>query len=272
MAELTARQVAGAGAASSSLSGLARRGVLLLFLALLWEAQARWLGNALLLPTFIDTLRALGSALRSGELVERLATSLGMLLTSYGMGVLAAGVLVGVAALSRWGSDLLLLLTSMFNPLPAIALLPVALLWFGVGSGSLHFVIVHAVLWPLALACHTGFRAVSPTLLMAGRNMGLSGARLVLQLLVPAAFPSILSGLRIGWAFAWRTLVAAEMVFGVSARSGGLGWFIYVNRAQLATANVFAGLLSIILIGLVVEGVFFRAIARATVERWGQLQ
>jgi NitT/TauT family transport system permease protein len=94
----------------------------------------------------------------------------------------------------------------------------------------------------------------------------------VLQILVPAAFPQILSGLRIGWAFAWRTLIAAELVFGVSARSGGLGWFIYTNRAQLETASVFAGLLTVILIGLVVEGLIFRTLSRITVERWGQQQ
>jgi NitT/TauT family transport system permease protein len=131
-------------------------------------------------------------------------------------------------------------------------------------------VIVHSVLWPVALACHAGFRAIPPTLLMAGRNLGLSGGRFVAEILVPAAFPQILSGLRIGWAFAWRTLIAAELVFGVSARSGGIGWFIYTSRAQLETASVFAGLLTVILIGLLVESVVFRSLTRITVQRWGQ--
>jgi NitT/TauT family transport system permease protein len=107
---------------------------------------------------------------------------------------------------------------------------------------------------------------------MAGRNLGLSGGRFVVEILVPAAFPQILSGLRIGWAFAWRTLIAAELVFGVSARSGGPGWFIYTSRAQLETASVFAGLLTVILIGLLDEGVIFRTLTRITVQRWGQEQ
>ncbi|MFN5718750.1 MAG: ABC transporter permease, partial [Bradyrhizobium sp.] len=72
------------------------------------------------------------------------------------------------------------------------------------------------------------------------------------------------------WAFAWRTLIAAELVFGVSARSGGIGWFIYTSRAQLETASVFAGLLTVILIGLLVESVVFRSLTRITVQRWGQ--
>jgi NitT/TauT family transport system permease protein len=104
---------------------------------------------------------------------------------------------------------------------------------------------------------------------MAGQNYGLTGVRYVIAILIPAAFPSILAGLKIGWAFAWRTLIAAELVFGVSARSGGLGWYIFENRNLLETANVFAGLLTVIVIGLFVEGVIFRAIEARTVRRWG---
>jgi NitT/TauT family transport system permease protein len=86
---------------------------------------------------------------------------------------------------------------------------------------------------------------------------------------VPAAFPAILTGLKIGWAFAWRTLVAAELVFGVSSRSGGLGWYVFEARAEMDTPKVFAGLFSVILIGLLVESVIFRAIEYRTVQRWG---
>jgi len=152
---------------------------------------------------------------------------------------------------------------------PERALLPLALLWFGLGVPSLVFVIVHSVLWAVALNTHTGFRSVSETLRMAGMNYGLGGVRYVMKILIPAAFPSILAGLKIGWAFAWRTLIAAELVFGVSARSGGLGWYIFENRNLLETANVFAGLLTVIVIGLFVEGVIFRAIEARTVRRWG---
>jgi NitT/TauT family transport system permease protein len=104
---------------------------------------------------------------------------------------------------------------------------------------------------------------------MSGRNYGLHGIRYVALILIPAAFPSILAGLKIGWAFAWRTLIAAELVFGVSSRSGGLGWYIFEARAELETSRVFAGLLAVILIGLAVEAVIFRFIEKRTVMRWG---
>ena len=157
----------------------------------------------------------------------------------------------------------------MFNPLPAIALLPLALIWFGIGSGSIVFVMIHSVLWPVALNTHSGFKSVSQTMRMVGRNYGVSGLRYVMKILIPAAFPSILTGMKIGWAFGWRTLIAAELVFGVSSGSGGLGWFIYENKNLLEIANVFAGLFSVIIIGLVVENFVFRNIEMKTVRKWG---
>jgi NitT/TauT family transport system permease protein len=157
----------------------------------------------------------------------------------------------------------------MFNPLPAIALLPLALIWFGLGNGSLIFVLVHSVTWAIALNTHSGFLSVSNTLKMVGRNYGLTGPRYIWKILIPAAFPSILTGLKIGWAFAWRTLIAAELVFGVSSGSGGLGWFIFENKNTLDIPNVFAGLLTVIIIGLVIENVIFRTVEAQTIGRWG---
>jgi NitT/TauT family transport system permease protein len=200
-----------------------RKGLILLVLAVLWEAAARWQNNDLLLPGFLQTARAFIGGITSGELLERTAVSLSVLVQGYLAGIVIAFVLTALAVSTRIGRDLLETLTAMFNPLPAIALLPLALLWLGLGRGSLVFVIVHAVLWPLALNTYAGFQGVPETLRMAGRNYGLRGLRFVFQILVPAALPSILSGLKIGWAFAWRTLIAAELVFGTTSGQGGLG-------------------------------------------------
>lgn len=185
------------------------------------------------------------------------------------LGIVGALVLTTLAVSTQLGRDVLTTLTSMFNPLPAIALLPLALLWFGLGQGSLLFVLVHSVLWPLSLNTYAGFQAVPETLRMAGRNYGLKGVRYVLQILVPAALPSILSGLKVAWAFAWRTLIAAELVFGASSGKGGLGWYIFQNRNELYTDKVFAGLLTVIAIGLLVETLGFHTLERLTVRKWG---
>ncbi|HUI96721.1 MAG TPA: ABC transporter permease [Xanthobacteraceae bacterium] len=248
---------------------LVRRLVVIAVLAALWEGFARYTANPLLFPSLSETLAAFWDATARGPLIDRTLTSLGVLGMGYGVGLVVAAVFTTLAVSTRAGTDLLSTLTAMFNPLPAIALLPLALLWFGLGAKSLVFVIVHSVLWAVALNTHTGFTSVSPTLRMAGQNCGLKGLSFVMFLLVPAAFPSILTGLKIGWAFAWRTLIAAELVFGASSRSGGLGWFIFENRNELETPSVFAGLLTVILIGLMVESVIFRTIENMTVRRWG---
>jgi NitT/TauT family transport system permease protein len=246
-----------------------RRIIVLAVLCIAWQVYASWLNNSLLFPTLAETLEALYDAVVRGPLIQRTLTSLQILLMGYAIGLALAGIFTTLAVSTRVGTDFLSTLTAMFNPLPAIALLPLALLWFGLGAKSLVFVIIHSVLWAVALNTHSGFTSVSPTLRMAGQNCGLRGISYVAFLLVPAAFPSILTGLKIGWAFAWRTLIAAELVFGVSSRSGGLGWFIFENRNQLEIPSVFAGLFTVILIGLVVESVIFRSIENVTIRRWG---
>jgi NitT/TauT family transport system permease protein len=250
-------------------SATARKALLLALLAAAWEGYARSLDNPLLVPTLTATLRALLAGIVSGELPRAVSYTLLLLIKGYSAGLAIAALLTGLASLSRLGADLLETLTSMFNPLPSIALLPLALIWFGFGDGSIIFVLVHAVVWAVALNTHAGFRAVSPTLRMVGQNLGLSPATYILRILMPGAFPSILTGLKIGWAFAWRTLIAAELVFGVSSGAGGIGWYIFERKNQLLIPDVFAGLLTVILLGLFVEHVVFRTLEARTVRRWG---
>ncbi|HEY2969987.1 MAG TPA: ABC transporter permease [Casimicrobiaceae bacterium] len=248
---------------------IVRKLVILVALAAAWELYARWLNNPLLFPTFGATVEAFVDGFVHGTLLLKAWTSIKVLLVGYAAGIALAALLTVVAITSRVGTDFLETLTAMFNPLPAIALLPLALIWFGLGAGSIVFVLIHSVLWAVALNTHSGFLAVSNTLRMVGRNYGLRGLAYVGKILIPAAFPSILTGFKIGWAFAWRTLIAAELVFGVSSGSGGLGWFIYENKNQLEIPSVFAGLLTVIVIGLLVENVIFRSVETRTVRRWG---
>jgi NitT/TauT family transport system permease protein len=248
---------------------LVRRLAVIIVLAAAWEIYARILDNPLLFPSLSDTLAAFWYSAAHGVLIDRTLTSLRVLGMGYAIGLAAAALLTTLAVSTRVGTDFLSTLTAMFNPLPAIALLPLALIWFGLGAGSLIFVLVHSVMWAVSLNMLAGFRGVSTTARMVGRNYNLSGLRFVARILIPAAFPSILAGLKIGWAFAWRTLIAAELVFGVSSGQGGLGWYIFESKNQLDIPEVFAGLLTIILIGLAVENVVFRFIEARTVQRWG---
>ena len=198
------------------------------------------------------------------------ANTITLLLKGYALGLILAGVLTAFASATRIGADLLEMLTSMFNPLPSVALLPLALSGSAFRGWQRDLRARACGALVVALNTHAGFRAVSPTLRMVGQNYGLSKPAYIMRILIPGAFPSILTGLKVGWAFAWRTLIAAELVFGVSGSgSGGLGWFVNVYKSKLSIPEAFAGLLTIILFGLVVENVIFRTIEARTVRRWG---
>jgi len=249
---------------------------ILVMLVIVWEVYSQFSGvSELIMPKFSATALALADAVFSEQLLYMVWNSITVLITGYVIGIVIATLLTTAAATTRFGSDILSTLTAMLNPLPAIALLPLALLWFGLGADAIIFTLLHSVIWPVALNAHVGFMSVSETQRMVGRNYGLRGIVYVVKLLIPAAFPQILMGLKIGWSYAWRTLIAAELVFGGSisdtseGASGGLGWFIFASQMDLRIAYVFAGLFMVILVGVVVETVVFNKIESLTIRKWG---
>ncbi|MDX1434553.1 MAG: ABC transporter permease [Gammaproteobacteria bacterium] len=247
-----------------------RKATILLGLVVFWQLYTVIADvEPLMFPRFTSAAVALWDSLVYSDLLQKIWFSVSTLLIGYAVGMALSAALVFWATASRIGGDFLSTCTAMFNPLPAIALLPLAMLWFGLGTASIVFVTIHSVLWAVSLSTHSGFRSVSETLRMIGRNYGLRGVGYVTKILIPAALPSILAGMKIGWAFAWRTLIGAELVFGASSGSGGLGWFVYENSQNLETAHVFAGLFTVILIGIMVENVIFRNVELRTVYRWG---
>jgi NitT/TauT family transport system permease protein len=246
-----------------------RRSVVILLIAIGWQLTAYWMDNPLLFPSLTETIKALVDATLDGTLPARVRLSFETLLISYSCGVLVAAALTIFAVSTRVGVDALSTLTAIFNPLPSVALVPLAMLWFGVGQVSMTFVVVNSVVWVMSLSTLNGFLTVSETLRMAGQNCGLSGLSFVWHVLIPAAFPSILTGMKLGWAYSWRAMVGAELVFGATNRGGGIGWFVFENRTSLETPRVFAGLLVVIIIGVIVESLIFRAIENRTVRRWG---
>jgi NitT/TauT family transport system permease protein len=211
---------------------------------------------------------AFWSGSKDGTLARVTWTTLQVLAIGIGIGALVALVLNTFAALSQIGEDLLRLLVSIFNPLPGIAVLPLAWLWFGLNRNALLFVIANAAAWPIAINLNTGFKTVNPTIVAVGRNIGLSSRRLVTDVLAPAALPYAVSGLKTAWAFGWRTIIAAELIFGVQGADGGLGTYINNAKLFLQIPQVFAGLVTIAILGMVFE-FLFGVLERRTVVRWG---
>ena len=137
-----------------------RKLLIVLLLGAVWQAYASYLDNDLLFPTLAATLRALADAtIERDDHRQHLGLAAPVADGAMRLGVALAALFTTLAIRTRFGADLLETLAAMFNPLPALALLPLALLWFGVGSASIVFVVVHSVLWAVALNANAGFRA-----------------------------------------------------------------------------------------------------------------
>ncbi len=251
------------------LPAAARYALLTFVLLAVWQAYVSF-GHVspLLFASPLAVARALGAGFASGRLVTATAATLEVLLGGLVLGSVAGFALASFAAFSRFGQDLLTVLSAIFNPLPSIAILPLAMIWFGLRPQSIVFVVALATIWPVALNTDNGFRTISTTTQLAARNLGLRGWKMVTDVLLPAALPAIVTGLKSAWAFGWRTVVAAELVFGVAGSSGGLGWYINNARYFLQTADIFAGLVVISVLGILVEALF-ALLERRTVVRWG---
>ena len=246
-----------------------RYALLVLAIVVIWQAYVSlWHVNKLLVSSPLDVGAALAEDLRSGKLFAVTFATLQNLMVGMLAGALVGFALASFAVFSKVGHDLLTVLSAIFNPLPSIAILPLAMIWFGLRPESIIFVVALASVWPVAINTDTGFRTISLTTQLAARNLGLRGWRLVLDVLLPAALPSILSGLKSSWAFGWRTVVAAELVFGVAGSAGGLGWYINNARYFLNTSTIFAGLVVISVLGIIVEAIF-GIVERNTVVKWG---
>jgi NitT/TauT family transport system permease protein len=246
-----------------------RRTILLAALIGIWQLYVSLSNvNALLFASPVETAKAFWYGWTDGTLSQATWTTLRILCEGIGIGIVVAAVLTLFATVSTIGDDLLTLLSSILNPLPGVAVLPLAMLWFGLTTNAILFVIANATIWPLALAVTTGFKTTNPTILAVGRNIGLSRLRLVTDVLAPAALPHAITGLKTAWAFGWRTVIAAELVFGVAGAKGGLGSYINNAKLYLLIPRVFAGLVTIAILGVIFESLF-GVLQRRTVVRWG---
>ncbi|MCR5527389.1 MAG: ABC transporter permease subunit [Lachnospiraceae bacterium] len=194
---------------------------------------------------------------------------MGLIARGLGIGILLSFVFSGLSVVSKHFSYIFNFVVSVMDLIPGIALLPLAILWFGIGQTTVIVIVVHGVLWPMSRNILDGFKSIPSIYVESGKNIGLNGLELVTGIYLPASFNSVLSGLRVGWARAWRGLISIEMVFGTTGSGAGIGWYIFMKRTNLDTAGVFASLLVIIFIGLIVEYGIFHIIEIKTVRKWG---
>ena len=205
-------------------------------------------------------------------ILSYLGHSLVSILKGLGIGIALALLFSALSMISGVFDSIYNLVVSVFDLLPGVALLPILMITVGANDTSILILVVHSVLWPMSRNVMDGFRTIPPIYIEAGRNIGLSRHGLVLGVYIPAAFAMILSGIKVGWARAWRGLISAEMIFG-AAQSAGIG--VFINNARTVWIDypgVYAAIILIILVGVLVEYGFFKTVEKATVRKWGMVR
>lgn len=238
-------------------------------LGLVWEGLFRariW--SPVLVPSPLTVGRYLGEALVDGTLASATLVTMQRLLLGYICG-LALGLPLGLlTARFRILADTLGLLALGLQALPSVCWVPLALLWFGQTEAAMFFVVVMGTLWSVIIATDNGVRNVPPIYARAARTMGSRGLHTWLLVIFPAALPFIVGGMKQGWAFAWRSLMAAEIY--VTILSGfGLGHLLHYGRELHAMEQVVGIMLVLLAIGLLADKIFFSPWERFLHRRWG---
>jgi len=236
-----------------------------------WQIAATWGGvSRLLLPGIDEVVVTLIHSFLHQDLGYQLYYSLKVIL----MGILIAlilGVFLALASQKyRMIAGLARVLSVIGHPLPALALLPLVIIWFGTGEASIVAIIVHSALWPILINLNAGFQAVPTIYLDVGRNLQLSPFFMAYEIKIKSSLPYLISGIKIAFARSWRALIGAEMVFGAVGLKGGIGWYIFKQRTFMNTSGLFAGILVVILVGLFVETFLFNYLEKKTIRKWGQ--
>ena len=231
-----------------------------------WQITAMsdlWPDNVFPSPYEIAEDLAYGAA--DASLFYGIGTSIWRLLVGLAIAI-GGGIVLGifmarVEAVNQTVGSLVLGLQSI----PSVAWVPLAILWFGLTDGGIIFVTAVGAIFAVTINTYTGVKNIDPHFIEAARNMGAKGSQLITAVLIPAAFPYMISGFKQGWAFAWRGVIGAEILFSFL----GLGFLLNAGRSLNDVSQVIAIMLVIMGIGLAVDGVVFQKIENRVMSRWG---
>ena len=206
------------------------------------------------------------------QILVYLGNSMLIILKGLGIGVALAFLFSGLSVANQVFNVIYNFVVSVCDLLPAVALMPILMITMGATETTIIVLVVHSVVWPMSRNIIEGFKSVPKMHIESGRNIGLSRFGLIFGIYIPSSLASIIAGLRVGWARAWRGLISAEMIFG-AASAVGIG--TYINNARtiwLSYSSVYAALILIILVGVVIEYGLFANIEKHTVRKWGMVR
>lgn len=216
-------------------------------------------------PSPLEVAEDLAYSAADGSLFYGIGTSMLRLIVGLAIAI-SGGIVLGIfmariETVNQTVGSLVLGLQSI----PSIAWVPLALIWFGISDAGIIFVTAIGAIFAVTINTYTGVKNIDPHYVEAARNMGAKGSQLITNVLIPAAFPYMISGFKQGWAFAWRGVIGAEILFSFL----GLGFLLNVGRQTIDVSQVIAVMLVIMTIGVVVDTFVFKKIENKVMSRWG---
>lgn len=216
-------------------------------------------------PSPIDVIKTIYYLMDDGTLLVAVLTSLRRIVVGYGIsvciGVVIGAVIVRIPYLDKNFSSFILGLQT----LPSICWLPFSILWFGLNESAILFVTAIGSVFAVIIAIQTGIKNINPLYIRAAKTMGACGFALYRDVIFPASLPAVISGMKQGWSFAWRALMAGEML----VASKGLGYILMIGRDLADISQVVAVMVIIICIGLIVEKLVFGKLENGLRKKWG---
>lgn len=211
--------------------------------------------------TFID--ECVNGKLPKAILYSFIAIGKGLLYS-----LIISGCLVTLSRVNRYLDDLVDFIVTIAHPLPGIAILPLVILWFGIGEKAVLFIIIHSMVWPMVVNIKAEVLKLHQRFERVVKAFNFNLWRRFYYVYFKGSLPAVVTGAKIGWSRGWRAFISAEMVFGVVGHKSGLGWYLFEQRVYMNTSALFSGLIAIIICGVIIEQLLFKQIESLLEKRW----
>lgn len=216
-------------------------------------------------PGGITVFKTLISGFISGQILEATVTTLGRLILGFIMAIIFGFIIGYLITKYKLLDDTIGFLVTALQSIPSIVWFPLAIVWFGLGFTSIMFIVTIGATWTMTVSSSTGFKNVPPLYLKVAKTMGSSGFHLFRTVVLPASVPHLISGMRVAWAFAWRAIMAGELLGG----SGGLGQLLDMGRSLQSMDLVLSIMIIIGVVGTIMDNLVFLRLERTIATRWG---
>jgi|LGVE01.1.fsa_nt_gb NitT/TauT family transport system permease protein len=244
----------------------------IIIILIIWEVTVKLeIYNIVLLPSIIEIAKEFIKEIINGELFFATIYTIFSIILSLFFAFLLSLIIVGLSTVNKVIDNLIDFIISIAHPIPGIAILPLVIMWFGIGQKAVYFVVLHSMLWPMVINIKAEVKRLNSKYHKLGVVYNMTVLSQLLNIYLIGSIPAIITGSKIAWSRGFRAFISAEMIFGVVGTNTGLGWYLFEQRVYMDSPGLYSGLLAIILCGIFIENILFNKLEKLTKFKWGVL-